>query len=244
MGTKTIKSLMHGTIDKVTNITNGEVCSDIRRSIAKEYLDSGANIHIHIGFNSEEYCAILDRNIEIGRLGDRIECARYADIFPQGAPAQNEVPVFIRVTEDLEIPEIAPIVICPRTVARLKRIDNGDYCVGHPFELTPLLSFIFGDIIEDRELVSLGRGIPFRQNKLPDEMVKRATEVVKHLSNKEFDTAWHGRYFLEAVDALSRCIIDIFGDNVRIDIAKGRQLSVQRLDVLLGPIKFSERTIH
>jgi hypothetical protein len=142
MRAKTLKNLVHGNINKLTNITNGEVSPDIGRSIAKEHLDSRSNIHVHIGFNSEKYYAILDRNIEIGCFGNGTDCG-YADGFPQGASAQNEVPVFIRVTEDLEIPEILPVVIFSRTVARLKHIDNGNYRVGHPLSLLPFfLSYV------------------------------------------------------------------------------------------------------
>lgn len=247
MRTKAFKNLIYGTMDEFTNIGNWRVCPDIRRSLAKEYLDSWSTIHLHIGFDSEEYCAILDGNIEVLGVGSgHMSDIAYEDIIPQGTSAQNEVPVFIYVTEDLEIPEILPVVLVPRTIARLKRIDNGDYCVGHPLELNLLRSFVFVDVLEDRELALIGGHVSRRQDKLPNKMVERTSEVVEHFPDEKFNPVGHRRYFSEAIaiDILSRCIINIFGDTIRIDIAEGRQLFLQRLQVLLGPVKFSERTIN
>jgi hypothetical protein len=245
MGFKTFKNLINGHLNKVTNIANWKVCSDVRRSIAKEYLNSWSNIHLHIGFDSEEYCATLNGNIVVDYVGTRTRPDKiYKNIFPQGASTQYEVPMLIYVTEDLQIPETPPEIIFPRTIARLKRIDNGDYCVGHPLELALLRSFVFVDIPKDRKLAPIGRSITLRQDELPNKMVERTSEVVENFPNEKFNPIGHGWYFSEAVDILSRFVIYIFGDTIRIDIAKGRQLSIQRLKVLLGPVKFSKGTIY
>jgi hypothetical protein len=240
MRTKLFKNPIYGTINKTENVTNGQVGSNVRWSIAKEYLNARTNIHIHIGFDDlEEYCAILDKDSEISCLGNIIEDSRDADFSPESASSEKQVPMFIRVVQDMEIPKSLPEIGVSRTIARLKRIDNSNRCVGHPLELVPLLEFIFVDVVKDRELISMGGFVPFRQNKLIDEMVEGATEVVEHLPNEQTDTARYGRHLLEAVDALSRCVIDIFGDSVRFRATKGRQLSIQYLKVLSGPGKFS-----
>lgn len=65
MRAKSVKNLTHRTFDKINDISDGQICSDARRSIAEEYLDGRVNLHIHVRFDTEEYCALFDRNTEV-----------------------------------------------------------------------------------------------------------------------------------------------------------------------------------
>ena len=243
MGTKTVKNHIHRNSDKFNNVKDWESFGDVSRSIAEDYLDSRLNIHIHIGFSTEEYCAVFNREGQQDCTDSPNKSSRYMRFSTDNTHGDQQVSMFIYITQNLEIPEILPIGNRIRTVARLKRINDGDYCIGHPAELTSFASLIFGDTVKDWKLISGSRDIPFGQDELPNKMVKRATEVIKYLPNEKVKPIWNGRYFVEAVDLVSRCTIDIFGDNIRIEVTEGRQLSAKYLELLCSPGKFSKGVI-
>jgi hypothetical protein len=146
--------------------------------------------------------------------------------------------MFIKVTQDIEMPEIPPIVVRPRAVARLERIYDGNYCVRNPLELTPLLTIVRGDILEDWELVANRGRIPLRQNELPNEMVEGTPEIIEHLPNAQAKVIRHGRHAIEAEDLISRSIVGIFGDNIVFEVTEGRQVPAQCFTLFSGPGKF------
>ena len=86
--------------------------------------------------------------------------------------------MLIGVTKLMEIPKIPPVISRRRAVAWLKRIDDGNYCVGNPFELTPLVTVVFTTIDKDWELIAGSGHIPLRQNQLPNKMVEGTSEIV------------------------------------------------------------------
>ncbi|MFH1381417.1 MAG: hypothetical protein ABIH70_00800 [Chloroflexota bacterium] len=152
--------------------------------------------------------------------------------------------MLISVAETLEIPEILPEVIIPRTVARLKRIYDGNYCVGNPLELTPLFTLIFDDVVENRKLITDCGLIPLRKNELPNKMVKGTPEIIQHLSDMQTDAIGHRRYAAEAIECISRISFGLFCDNIRFEFAKGHQLHAQYVTLLSGPGKFSKWTFE
>ncbi len=244
MRNKFVEHCPDGTFNKVDDIVDGQIGSDIRRSIAKDYLNGRCNLHIHVRFRTEEYCAIFDRDSQEHPLNS-IEsgvCSRNTQFLTKSASGEQQVSMFIRVTQDLEIPEIPPIVQVPRTVARLKRIYDGNYCVGHPLELTSLVALIFDDVIEDGEFIAGCGLIPLRENELPNKMVEGTPEVVQHLSDTQAEVVGQRWYVAEAVDLLSCCVIDIVDDSIGFEVTEGRQIHAQCLALLCGPVKFSTRT--
>lgn len=244
MRSQTSKRLLNAHMNIGDDGGDSKVATDAIRSVANEYSDGRTNIHLHVGFASEEYCAILDRNSQVLRPGDALPLPRNPRNPVKRASGEQQVSVLIRVAQDLQLPEMLPVIVWPRTVARLKRVYDGAYCIGYPFELVPLLSLIQESVFVDRELVPGGRGISFGQHELPDKVVKGTTEVVKHLTKKDFKAARHRRHLLEAADLLSRLVIDIAGDDIGIEVTKGEQLSAQRLDVYTGPVILGKRTFE
>jgi hypothetical protein len=241
MRTKSIKNLL----DRHFNESNNAIyvdCSNFRWSIAEEYINSWIDIHLHIRAGTEEYCAFFNWSSRELSLDGQVKVSNNRHLF-DNTSNEKQVPVLVRVTQNLEIPEIPPMVVNLPTIARLKRINDGNYCVGHPSEFLPLFSFIFGDIIEDGKLVTFIGDIPFGQDKLPNEMVKRTTEIVEHLSNKDIKTIRHWRYVTEAENLLSCLTIDIIDDDIVIHIADGRQFAIQSLEVLYAPSILSKWTI-
>jgi hypothetical protein len=101
---------------------------------------------------------------------------------------------------------------------------------------------VFTDVVEDGKFISCDGCIPFRQDELPDKVVKRTPEVVQHLSDAQANVVRYGRYFAEAIEAISRIRVYVFCDNIRVEIAKGRKLHAQRITLLSGPSKFNLRT--
>lgn len=91
--------------------------------------------------------------------------------------------MFIGVRKFVEIPEIPPVVVRWCAIARLKRIYDGNYCVGDPFELTSLLAIVFSGVVKDWELIADCGIIPIGQNQFPNKMVEGTSEVVQHFSD-------------------------------------------------------------
>ncbi len=116
MTTKSVKNLTNGTSDKLDNIYYGEDLTDIGGSIAEEYIDGRLKLHIHIGFSSEEYCAIFnnrDSQVNSCNSSEFGVCARHTQFLSQRAPSEQQVSMLIYVTKDLEIPKIPPIAQIP-----------------------------------------------------------------------------------------------------------------------------------
>jgi hypothetical protein len=194
----------NGHTDKVNNILDGQVFSDIGRSIAEQYIDGWTNLHAHVRFHTEEYCAVFDNSIEVPNFRHIGACPNETHLFPEASPSEQKVSMLIRITKLMEVPEILPEIVVPRTVARLKRIYDGNYCVGNSFELTPFLSIVPGNVVINGEFVSDGGDIPLRQNPLPNEMVKGTPEVIQHFANTQAKVFGNGRHIDEAVDLISR----------------------------------------
>jgi hypothetical protein len=152
--------------------------------------------------------------------------------------------MLIRIAEFMEIPEIPPEINIPRTVARLKRIDNGNYCVGHPLELVPLVSFVFTNVNKDREFIPKCGDISLRQNQLPNKMVEGTSEIVQYFPDAQTEVITHGRHIKEAVDLISRCVVDLFVDRIEIEVTEGQQITAQSIELLFSPIKFGVGTFN
>ena len=88
MGTKSSEHLPNGGINKLDYAFDGQICSDIRRSIAEEYLDGWLNIHIHVRFEAEEYCTIFDRGIQIHTFGDSATCPNQTHLLAEGSSGE------------------------------------------------------------------------------------------------------------------------------------------------------------
>ncbi len=244
MGFQVVENLVNRSSDETNDVYDGMVFSDSKRSITKEYLNGRVNLHVHVRFEAEEYCAIFDRSIEVPSLGDFSTCPTQVQFLPEASSGEQKVSMLISVTKFMEIPEIPPAVVRQRAVAWLKRIYDGNYCVGHPFELTPLITIVFGDVDKDRELIAECELLPLRQNQLPNKMVEGTPEVVQHFPDTQAEVAGYGRHVSEAVDLISRCVIDIFGDSIEFEVVEGQQISAQSLTLFFGPVKFSKRTIE
>jgi hypothetical protein len=225
------------------DIIHREVCSNIKRSIAKDYLDGRLNLHVHVRFGTEEYCAVFDRNSIIGPVGDLATRPTDTYFLPQGAPGEQEVMMLVYITENVEVPEMLPVIVYSRAVARLKRIYDGDYCIGDPSELSELLMVVSGNILEDWELVASRGLIPLRKNELPNKVVEGTSEVVEHFPDAQANIIRHGRHVSETIDLISRIRFGLFCDNIGFEVTEGRQFSGQFLALFLGPVAFSERTI-
>jgi hypothetical protein len=198
MRAQATKDYIDRTINQSGDAQCGEVSPDVGRSIAEDYANARLDIHLHIRFATEEYCAILNRDIEVISSRDSpTEGTRDSQYLTEVSPCEEQVSVLVRIVQDLKIPEIPPVVVWPRTITRLKRIDNGTYCAGHASELAPFFSLVSDGVIEDRELVPVVGNVPCGQDQLPDQMVEGASEVVEHFSKQHFHAGGHGRYALK-----------------------------------------------
>ena len=242
MRTETVENFGNRGLDEHgSNTRNREVGSNVRRSIAEDYINGRLDIHTHVEFATEKYCALLNRDIEVIPLGDTTSKMSDTEYASEGASGEQQVSMLIRIIQDVQIPEPLPVVVFPRTIARLKLVDDTDYCVRHPFEFTSLFSLVADGVIEDGEFVPFSGSIPLRQDELPDEMVEGTSEVVKHLTDDDIDSVGHGRHILEAADLLSRVIIDITDKGIGFEILDGRQVPAKRLYVLAGPVILNPR---
>ena len=245
MGTEALENNIDRGLNKQGDIQYGEVGSNVRRSIAEDYANARLDIHVHIEFATEKYCALLNRDIEIMPTGGTtIEEPGYTKDTTERTPCEQQVSMLIRIIQAMKVPEPLPVVVWPRTIARLKRIDDADYCTRHPLELAPLFSLVTGGVVKDGELISLGRVIPLRQDKLPNKIVEGTSVVVEHLSDDDIDPLGHGRHILEAADLLSRVIIDIADNDIGFEVLDGQQVPFERLDVLSGPGILNQRSIE
>ena len=245
MATKTTENFINGAIDKTGDCLDRDILSDVGWSIAEEYVNARLDIHLHVRFATEEYCANLNRNVEVNSSGGSApEGARHKRYLTEVTPCEQQVSVLVRIVQDLKIPEIPPVVPWRRTIARLQRIDDGAYCVRYASQFSCFFSLVSGGVLEDGELVSVIGDIPFGQNQLPDQVVERTSEVVEHLSEEHFQTDRHGRHIVEAADLLSRLVIDIAGNDIGFEILEGQEVLAQRLDMLTGPVILDERTVE
>ena len=239
MGTESVKNFSHrGLNEHRSNYSNREVGSNVGRSIAENYMNGRLNIHTHVEFATEKYCALLNRNIEVMPFGDMPSKCAHTKYAAKSASGEQQVSMLIRIIQDVQVPEPPPVVVWPRTIARLKRIDDTDYCVRHSLEFTTLFSLIADGIVEDREFIPFVGVVALGQNELPYEMVEGTSKVIKHLSNDDIDSIGHGRHLLEAADILSRCVIDIGVKGIGFEVLDGSQVPAKRLDVLAGPVVF------
>ncbi|HEY32785.1 MAG TPA: hypothetical protein G4O10_06730 [Dehalococcoidia bacterium] len=241
MNLELVKGIDNRTSYQTTNTTEFEVFSNVGWGIGKKYMDGGTNIHIHIRFDTEEYCAIFDRACEVFDTYSIGACPFHEDFLTENSSGEQKVAMLIGVAEHLEIPEVFQEVILPCVVTRLKRIDNRYYCVGHPLELAPLYSFVFTNSVKDGKLGSTCGFISFGEDELPDKMVKGAPEVVEHLSKSQSDIIGEGRYILEAIECISRINVLLFCDTIYIRVGEGEQLSAQSITFFSGPVQFSKR---
>ena len=130
--------------------------------------------------------------------------------------------MLIRIAKPLEIPEILQEdFILTRAVTRLKRIYNGNYCVRNPLELTAFVDIIFGGVVEDGELIPKGSNITRGDDHLPDDMIKQTSEIVQHFTDSQSQIFGNGRYFSEAVDVVSRYVVDLFDDSIGFEVTEG-----------------------
>jgi hypothetical protein len=228
-------------VDEIGNIQYGEVDSNIRRSVAEDYVNARLDLHIHLEFPTEKYCALLNRDVEISPSGSTALKCQHTEYATKSTPCEQQVPVLIRIVQDMQIPEMPPEGVLPRTVARLKLVDDANYCGRHPSELASLFSLIVDRVVEDGELVAVVGNLTFRQDQLPNKMVEGTTEVVEHLPDDDVNPIWHGRHMVEAADLLSRLIIDIAGNDIGFEVLEGREVSLKRLDVFSGPVILDQR---
>lgn len=229
-------------IDEGEGVSNTQVSSDIRRTLAKDYFDGHLRLHIHIRFfDGEEYCASFDRNPKKLYIGDTVQCPDGHLGIIEGLPSEQEVSVLIKIAESMECPQVGTLRI---GYARLKRINDFDYCTTDPLELAELAGFVFVGVLEDGELVPVPRLIPGGENELPDKMVEGRPVIVKHFPDTQTEVAGYGRHISEAIDVLSRCIIEMIGDTIRIEVTEGHQVTAQRLTLLSGPVEFSVGTFE
>jgi hypothetical protein len=238
MTTKCLEDSSNCNINETEHISNSQVLSDGRRTIAEDYLEGRINLHVHIRFHDEEFCAVFDRNSEIGSLRNTIDESPKANLITDNS-SEQKVSMLVEVTQLMEIPQMLTGTV---RNAWLKPINDVNNCIADTLELSPLLTFVFGKTIKDRKLVPFVGSVPCRQDKLPNEMVKGTSVVVKHLSNPQTNVIRHRRNVVEAIDLISRSIINIFGDNIGFEVTEGRDISVQSITLLSGPVEFSHRT--
>lgn len=244
MTAKTAENDINGTIDITDDCLDRDILSDVGWSIAEEYVSARPDVHLHVLFATEKYCAILNRNVEVTPSRNSVsEGTRNKRYLTEVTPSEQQVSVLICIVQDLEIPEVPPVIPWRRTIARLQLINDGSYSVRNSSEFSCFLSLVSGGVFEDGELVQPIRDIPFGQDQLPDQMVEGASEVIEHLPDKNIHTDRHGRHMLEAADLLSRLVIDIAGNDIGFEILEGQKVLAQRLDMLLGPIVLNERTV-
>lgn len=156
MRTKFSEDFFYGTINKAKHISDSQVLSDRRRTIAEDYLESRINLHLHIGFDDEEYCVVFDRDSEIGCSGDIVEEGTKSN-FIIDEPSKQKVSMLIKVTQLVEFPQVLARTI---TYAGLKFINEINYCGADPLELSRLVTFVFARNSVDRKFVANCGSIP------------------------------------------------------------------------------------
>ncbi len=238
MNFKPVEGIYNTVFYETTDTPETQVSSNVGWCIGEEYMNGRTNIHIHIRFDTEEYCAIFDRDCDIFNLYSIGSRPFHIDFLTKAASGKQKVAMFIGVTEDLEIPEI----LVPCVVTRLQRIYDGHYCVRHPLELAPLYSFVFTDAVKDGELGPACRFVPFGADELIDEMVEGASEIIEHFPKPQSDIVREGGYILEAIECISHVCILLFCDTIYVRISKGKQLSAQSFALFSGPVQFGRRT--
>jgi hypothetical protein len=235
MTSKCLKYSLNSSINKTKDVLNSQVLSDGRRTIAEDYLNGRINLHIHIGFDDEEFCATFDRDSPECPFRDVIEETTQNLEGTQDLSCEQQVSMLIKVAEFLQVPQVATF---RARGTRLKRINDVGYCVADPLELTPLVLLVFGEVFENGEFIPNPRLITRRQDKFPDKVIKGTPIVVEHLPNAKTNLIGDRRHVTEAIDLISRSIVNIFGDIIEFEVTEGRQISANRIALLSGPGEF------
>lgn len=157
-------------------------------SLAERYTKGWCKLHIHINtWNGAKHRASLNRPRVYKRLYGQIS-RQYEASMQHADDAYIEAPVFISVAKLPQGPK--------RSISCVVRLETVNECLsglGYPPEAFRLATLIFRGSFEDGELMRVGRGFSIQKDQPPDEVVKRAPEIVNSISQDKAGIYRDGR---------------------------------------------------
>ena len=227
------KSWNHIVCDKIVySIDPVNVALDTGTHVAKDYLVGNNWIECHLTFEAKghsHYVALL--KFDKGR--DTCRDVRKSE--SDSTTVNRNPSVLINVTDSVQLPEkTAPDRGGIRSVAWLKRLDNGPCISGDPVSLlTEPIPTLPVPRIENRELGALGIGsgeFGERENQL----IQRGSEAAKQVPDDKGDTV---RDFVHLNSYSIEAMLDIIlrKEGVGLRFVEDIDFAPQSVKVLLGP---------
>jgi hypothetical protein len=136
--------------------------------------------------------------------------------------------------------DIAPICV----VVRLNPLDDGFGASGHPLYYSGLhgrLEFIRGEANGKLDL-EIRRSMAC-ENKRPDEVIQAGAKMVNNLTSQHREAQWNG--LPTRVKGASLCLmIEMTNDYIVVRVDKRSDLSVEVLDILVGPLNLRPAAVE
>ncbi len=181
MRRKLSENSINSNFNKTEYIFDSQILPDGKRTIAEDYLEFRLNLHIHIRFDHEEFCAVFDGLSDDLGVGQSINKNAITN-FGSNNDGNEQIPMLIKIAQFMETPQVFERTIM---LKRLNVIDDTNYCGTDPLELSPLITFVFNRDTIDGEFIPGCGYVPFRKYKLPNEMVKRASKVIEQFTDSQ-----------------------------------------------------------
>lgn len=249
-----------GTVGGIAKRSDDRAVSDNGRSLIENYIEGDLRLHFHLiavkqlalaeHATARNFCVVLECPplshlvLDSGGISERwkgkLECL-------QRTAGQMDRAVLIEVRELTQMPQGTLGALPCRE--RLERFNQNCGVIADPSQHREAASIVFRGIDEDRELGSAFLRQPSASSmdhKLEDRMVECRTEVVDDLPD---DDAPHGGtwFFHDHSDSevfddrgckIPRYSAELDPRFVRISIKEGSHFSIERVELLIGPLQF------
>jgi hypothetical protein len=252
-------------IRDIKQCSNDRPLARARGSLIEYYLKGDLRIHLqwtvkHRAVTEQtalsNYCIVLECPSsslacidDPARIDDRWE--RKLERLHKSARKMNRA-VLVDVRQLIEVPKRATFVLPCRV--RLEAFDKCCRLVTHPFQHNEAVSLKFARDVKNGELGSgiiRGMAVGRIDDKLKHKVIECRADIVDDLTNNNAPTRWtwffHDHPDSEIHDAGSFCpsySVELDGRFVRAPLKKNADFSLEKLDLLIGPLQFQADTVE
>ena len=248
------------TVGGITKRSDNQPVSDNGGSLIENYINGDLRLHFHLiavkqsalaeHATARNYCVVLEcpplahLMLDFGGISERwkgkLECL-------QRTAGQMDRAVLVEVREFTQMSQWALEALPCRE--RLERFNQNCGLIADPSQHLESASIVFRGINEDGELGSAFLGPPSASSmvhKLEDRMVECRTEVVDDLPDDDaphggtwfFHDHSDGEVFDDRGCKVPRYSAELDPRFVRISIKEGSHFSIERVELLIGPLQF------